>query len=211
MKTDALIEMLATHAGPAPSFPVGRRLTGSAVVGLLASSVLALIMIGPLPASAFYTSAPWIKFIYAALLLGGAGTLAARLSRPVSYTKMPSAAVVTVVILMLLAGTVTWVTTPDSDRWSVLLGQTWWICPWMLMMLSLPALAAILWTMRSLAPTRLKEAGFAAGLLAGAVGAIGYSLACPETSLTFVAVWYTLGIAMTAWVGWWLGPRALRW
>ncbi|MCA3177141.1 MAG: DUF1109 family protein, partial [Burkholderiales bacterium] len=54
-------------------------------------------------------------------------------------------------------------------------------------------------------------AGFAAGLLAGSVGAMGYSLACPETSVTFVAVWYTLGIVITACLGRWLGPKALQW
>jgi len=112
---------------------------------------------------------------------------------------------------MLLAGAVTLITTPEGERWTALLGQTWWICPWMLMMLSLPALTAILWAMRSLAPTRLKQAGFAAGLVAGVLGAMGYSLACPETSVAIVAIWYSLGIALTGWVGQWLGPKVLRW
>lgn len=211
MKTDALIEMLATQAGPAPFFPVGRRLALSVALGLLASSALALTMIGPLPAAVFHTPVPWLKLFYAALLLAGAGALAARLSRPVSSTATARAVLMGVALLMLLAGAATWLMAPASERRSVLLGQTWWICPWMLMMLSLPALAAILWAMRSLAPTRLRQAGFAAGLLAGAVGAIGYSLACPEPSVTFVAVWYTLGIVLTAWAGQWLGPKALRW
>lgn len=211
MKTDTLIEMLARQAGPAPDFPVGRRLATSAGLGLLASIVLALALIGPLPAAVFYTAAPWIKLVYAVLLLAGASALAARLSRPVSSTVMARAAVTVVFLLMLLACAVTLIATPEGERWSSLMGQTWWICPWMLMMLSLPALTAILWAMRSLAPTRLKQAGFAAGLVAGAVGAMGYSLACPETSVAFVAVWYSLGIALTGWVGRWLGPKALRW
>ena len=53
MKTDTLIEMLARQAGPAPAFPVGRRLAVSAGLGLLASSSLALILIGPLPVAFF--------------------------------------------------------------------------------------------------------------------------------------------------------------
>lgn len=211
MKTDTLIEMLARQAGPAPVFPVGRRLAAAAALGLLASSVLALALIGPLPAAVFYTAAPWIKLVYAALLLVGASALAARLSRPVSSTALPRASITGVFILMLFAGAATLMAAPEGERWSVLLGQTWWICPWMLMMLSLPALAAILWAMRSLAPTRLQQAGFAAGLVAGAVGAMGYSFACPETSTAFVAVWYSMGIAFTAWVGQRLGPKVLRW
>jgi hypothetical protein len=211
MKTETLIEMLARQAGPAPDFPVARRLAAAAGLGLLASSVLALALIGPLPAAVFYTAAPWVKLVFAVLLLIGASALAARLSRPVSSTAIPRAAVTSVFLLMLLAGAVTLITTPEGERWSALLGDTWWICPWMLMMLSLPALTAILWSMRSLAPTRLKQAGFAAGLVAGVVGAMGYSLACPETSVAFVAVWYSLGIVLTGWVGQWLGPRVLRW
>jgi hypothetical protein len=211
VKTGTLIEMLARQAGPAPDFPVGRHLAAAASLGLLASSVLALALIGPLPAAVFYTAAPWIKLVYAVLLLVGTSALAARLSRPVSSTVMARAAVISVFLLMLLAGAVTLITTPEGERWTALLGQTWWICPWMLMMLSLPALTAILWAMRSLAPTRLKQAGFAAGLVAGVLGAMGYSLACPETSVAFVAIWYSLGIALTGWVGQWLGPKVLRW
>lgn len=211
MKTDFLIDMLARQAGPAPSFPVARRLTWAIGAGLLLSGLLAISIIGPLPSAFFNTPAPWIKLAYAMLLALSGGALAARLSRPASPIANARMSVISVVILMLLFGMATLVTTPKDERLATILGQTWWICPWMLMMLSLPALAAIFWAMRGLAPTRLRHAGFAAGLLAGAVGAIGYSLACPETSATFVAIWYTLGIALTAWVGLWLGPKVLRW
>jgi hypothetical protein len=77
--------------------------------------------------------------------------------------------------------------------------------------LSIPALGGVLWAMRGLAPTRARMAGLAAGLLAGAVGAAGYALACGETAMTFVAIWYSLGIAMTGALGALLGPRLLRW
>jgi hypothetical protein len=54
-------------------------------------------------------------------------------------------------------------------------------------------------------------AGFSGGLLAGAIGAAGYSLACPESSAAFVAIWYTLGILLTGVVGAAIGDRVLRW
>lgn len=78
-------------------------------------------------------------------------------------------------------------------------------------MLSAPALAAVLWAMRGLAPTRPRTAGFAAGLLAGSLGALGYALYCPELSPLFVLVWYTLGILIPAGLGALLGPLLLRW
>ncbi|MBK9573564.1 MAG: DUF1109 family protein [Rhodoferax sp.] len=75
----------------------------------------------------------------------------------------------------------------------------------------LASLAATLLAVRGLARSHLRGAGFSAGPLAGAVGANGYSLACPEASTVFVAVWYTAGIGLTALVGTALGPRVLRW
>ena len=64
---------------------------------------------------------------------------------------------------------------------------------------------------RRAATTRPVAAGFAAGVMAGSVGAFGYALSCPEASPAFVATWYTLGIALTGALGAALGPRVLRW
>jgi hypothetical protein len=77
--------------------------------------------------------------------------------------------------------------------------------------LSLPALVGALWALRGLAPTRPGAAGLAAGLLAGALGALGYSLACTELSPAFVAFWYSLGIGLAGALGAVLGPWVLRW
>jgi hypothetical protein len=65
--------------------------------------------------------------------------------------------------------------------------------------------------MRSLAPTRLRLAGAAAGLLASSVATIVYCLHCPEMSPAFWGVWYAMGMVMPALIGAWLGPRLLRW
>jgi hypothetical protein len=70
---------------------------------------------------------------------------------------------------------------------------------------------ASLWALRGLAPTRPRAAGLAAGLLAGAIGAFAYALACHEVSVAFVALWYSLGIALSGALGALLGPRLLRW
>ena len=77
--------------------------------------------------------------------------------------------------------------------------------------LSLPALIAMIWALRGLAPTRLHLTGLAAGLLAGAVGAAAYALSCEEQSIAFIAAWYSLGIALSGALGGALGGRLLRW
>jgi len=211
MKTDVLIEMLARGAGPAPRAVVARRLVPVMVLGLMASSLLALLVIGPLPSVMFLTAAPWIKLVYALLVAGAASVLTARLARPIARLQAPRVAVASVIAAMALLGAVALGLTPQEDRLSAVLGQTWLMCPWLLMGFSLPSLAGILWAVKGLAPTQPKRAGFACGLLAGAIGAAGYSLACPESSATFVAIWYTLGIGLTALLGRALGPRSLRW
>jgi hypothetical protein len=47
--------------------------------------------------------------------------------------------------------------------------------------------------------------------LAGALGALGYALACTELSPAFIAVWYSLGIGLAGALGAALGPLVLRW
>ncbi|MGE0430095.1 NrsF family protein [Hydrogenophaga sp.] len=211
MKTQSLIEMLAKGAGPAPQAPVLLRLAPVVALGLIASALFALVSMGPIPAVMWATQAPWLKLMYGACLALAAGWLTARLSRPVARTYWPVRAVLAVFSSILALGALTLVTSAPDQRMAALFGETWLSCPTNVVALSLPALAGALWALRGLAPTQLRAAGFNAGLLAGALGAMGYSLVCPEVSATFVAVWYSLGILLTGLLGAVLGPRLLRW
>lgn len=211
MKTDALIDLLARDAGPAPRALAARRLSPAAAAGLLMSAAISIAWFGVIPAPMFATAVPWTKMAYAGALAVAAGWLTARLSRPAAPTAQPRRLTVLVLLAMAAVGGVSLAATPPGARLDGLLGHSWASCPWSVLALSLPALAAALWSVRGLAPTRPRAAGFAAGLLAGSVGAFGYALSCPEASPAFVAVWYTLGIAVTGAVGAALGPRLLRW
>ena len=211
MNTVAWVDMLARGAGAAPRSVALRRLGPAACAGLLASVMLALLVLGPLPASAFAALSVWLKLGYTGALAAAAGWLAARAGRPVPRVTVPGFAVLAVVLLMVGLGASVVGSSAPGDRMHVLMGNTALQCPWLVLALSLPALGLSFWAMRSLAPTQLRMAGFAAGLLAGAVGAFGYSLACPEASAAFVSVWYTLGIALTGVLGAALGPQVLRW
>ncbi|HWS73512.1 MAG TPA: DUF1109 domain-containing protein [Quisquiliibacterium sp.] len=211
MKTDSLIDLLARGAGPAPGAVEARRLLPAAVLGLLLSAVLAVVLLGPVPASMYATPAPWIKFAYALALAVAGGWLAARLARPVARLRAPRRAVAAVATAMALLAAYALLTRPAGDRVAAVLGHSWLACPWNVLALSLPALAAVLWAIRGLAPTRPRAAGCAAGLFAGALGAFGYALSCTEESTAFVAIWYSVGIGLTAILGALAGPRVLRW
>lgn len=211
MKTDTLIDLLARDAGPVPRALAARRLSPAAAAGLLVSALIAITWFGAIPAPMFATTVPWTKMAYAGTLALAAGWWTARLSRPAAPIAPPRRVTALVLLAMVLVGGASLASTPAGARLDALLGESWSTCPWSVLALSLPALAGSLWAVRGLAPTRPRAAGFTAGLLAGSVGAFGYSLSCPEASPAFVAVWYSLGIAFTGVVGAALGPRVLRW
>jgi hypothetical protein len=211
VKTDSLIDLLATGAGPAPRAVAARRLAPAAALGILASAAGALLVLGPIPGELFATPAPWLKLGYAGALALAAAWLAARLGRPVARISGPVRVLLLVVAAMALLGVLVLLASPTGERLATLLGHSWARCPFNVLALSLPALAGALWALRGLAPTRPRAAGLAAGLLAGSLGALGYALSCTELSPAFVAVWYSLGIASTGALGAALGPRMLRW
>jgi hypothetical protein len=211
MKTDNFIDMLARDAGPAPRALVAKRLSPAAAAGLVASVIAAINVFGLIPADMFATAVPWTKMAYAGALATSAGWLTARLSQPAAPIVQPQHALAAVLATMAVVAFVFLVSQPEGDLASALLGQSWSSCPFNVLALSLPALGAALWAVRGLAPTRPRAAGLAAGLLAGSLGAFGYSLSCPEASPAFVAIWYSLGVALTGAVGAALGGLVLRW
>ena len=211
MKTERLIGLLATGAGPAPRAPVARRLAPLLAAALAASAIASIAAFGLIPSAMWSGAAPWIKLGYAAGLGACCAWLLARLARPAAPIGAAPYALAAVVVAMLLLGALELALAPQGERYSRLVGYSTPSCPWAIPALSIPALAGVLWALRGLAPTRLRLAGVCAGLLAGAIGAAAYALACTEESAAFVALWYSLGIALSGLLGGVLGGRLLRW
>jgi len=168
-------------------------------------------LIGLVPSELFAHPGWWAKFGYTALLVAALAWLASRLARPASGTAAPQGALAAILGLAALLGALALADAPPGRRVAEWLGHSSLGCPFSVFALSLPALAAVMWALRGLAPTRLRAAGLAGGLLAGALGALGYALSCSEVSMAFVATWYSLGIVTTGVIGALLGPRLLRW
>lgn len=211
MKTEQLITLLARQAGPAPQFAALPRLALALVLGLAMSASLAVALIGPVPAVVRAEGAWWVKLGYAAALAAALLWVVARFGRPVPRASRAMGLAATVVLAMAAWGLAESLGSGSGQRLARWLGHSALACPLTVLLLAMPALAAVLWALRGLAPTRPRAAGAAAGLLAGAVGATGYALACNELSYSFVATWYTLGIALAGALGAWAGPRWLRW
>lgn len=211
MKTDDLITMIANQAGPAPKVSVTNRLVPAGIGGGLIAAAIVLGVLGLIPGDMFSEPGPWIKIGYASTLAITAGWLFARLGKPGASGKQATSAVVGVVIIMLMAGVLSYLGTPASERAAALLGHSWLVCPWAILALSLPVMAGAFWAMRGFAPTDLTAAGAACGLFSGSVAALAYAPACTEPAAPFIAVWYTLGIALCGVLGAVLGPKLLRW
>jgi hypothetical protein len=211
MKTEQLIDMLAKDAGPAPKAHVERRLWPVALMGLGASALFGVLVIGLVPMSVMMQMGWWVKLAYAVALVAVGGWLTARLARPAASLGAPQMALMVVLALMGLLGLWAWWATMPELRLAELLGHSWKTCPRNVVLLAVPPMAAAFWALRGLAPTRPRLAGAAAGFFAGALGALAYSLSCEEIAFSFVAVWYTIGVGVSALLGALLGPRLLRW
>jgi hypothetical protein len=213
MKTDDLVILLANGEDSVPRHAAERRYATAIGLGVIAASLLMFALLGMRRdlAEAIHLPMFWTKFGYVACLAIASLLTVLRLSRPGARLDwVPAAFAVPIVAMWALAGFVLAVAEP-AQRMGLLLGSTWAVCPFLIAMLSAPLLAAILWAMRDLAPTRLPLAGTSAGLLAGTVGALVYCLHCPELEAPFIGTWYLLGMLIPAAVGTLLGRYVLRW
>lgn len=213
MKTDQLIATLATDLKAVSRHAVGRRLLIGVGAGGLVTLGLVAVWLGLRPDLdvAMLGFAFWMKWTYTISLGIGASVLVRRLARPEAVRLSRFWPVAIPFVLLAILGAVEMAHVPAGDRVAMWLGKTWTKCPWAVLALSAPIFAGLLWSFRRLAPTRLRAAGAAAGLAAGAWAATLYCLHCPEVSAIFVLTWYTLGILLAAAVGALLGPRLLRW
>ncbi|WP_336973779.1 DUF1109 domain-containing protein [Sphingobium aromaticiconvertens] len=213
MNTESLIESMTRDLKPTPRHALERRLTfgmlGGAVVTLLLIAVVLGLRTDLGLAMQGFTF--WMKWAYTISLGIGSIIMVARLARPEPVRLTGFWPIVLPFALLAAVSMAEMAHVPPGDWFAMWLGDTWKKCPWLVLMLSAPIFGGLLWSFRRLAPTRLRAAGAAAGLSAGAWAATLYCLHCPEVSAVFVLTWYTMGILFAAGIGALLGPRLLRW
>lgn len=213
MKTDELVSMLAQGAGPVPRHAVEQRIALALLPGLALTVVLMAVVLGPRAdlAEATREGMFWLKVAFTGALSVAAWLAGERLARPgMRLGGVRAGIAAPVLVIWLLAVLALGAAAPEA-RPGLLLGSTWRVCPLNIAMLSLPMFCASLWAMKGLAPTRPALAGAATGLLSGALGALVYTLHCPESAAPFLAIWYVLGIFIPAGAGALIGWRLLRW
>jgi hypothetical protein len=213
MNTDDLISMLAAGDSRLAGPPPGRRYAMACSLGALAAGVLMLALLQPRHdlLQALLLPMFWVKVGFVLSLAGASLFAVLRLSRPgarlggvAPLLAVPVLAIWALAAYVLIDGA-------PADRDRLFFGDTWTVCPLLIALLSVPVYFAVFKVMQGMAPTRPRFAGFAAGLLAGAIAAAVYCLHCPEMGAPFIGFWYLLGMLMPALVGAWQGNSRLRW
>ncbi len=213
MNTEELIRSLTADVPPVRPHALGRRIAICMVGGGLVTALVVALTLGVRPdlGLAMRGFAFWMKWIYTASLGILALVATMRLARPDARPQRWLWLLAVPVLRLGGIGLGELADTPWRDWLAMWLGHSWMVCPWLVLSLGMPIFIGLLWSFRKLAPTRLRAAGAAAGLSAGAWAATVYCLHCPEVSALFVLTWYSLGIVLAAGFGALVGPRLMRW
>ena len=213
MKTEDLIGLLAAGETRVASHPVSKRFAAALGWSIpLAALVMVSVygvrndLVHALSGTVFC-----MKLAFAGALALFAGLATDRLGRPGMRVAGVWAGLVAPVVLLWLAAAAALLGADPAERADRVFGSSWRSCPFNIALISLPLFAAMLWFVRGMAPTEPALAGAGAGLLSGAIATLIYALHCPESSVTFVGIWYVLGIAIPTLAGAALGPKLLRW
>lgn len=214
MNTDELIAILARDARPVRDGLVQRRLATFTGAGLCASLLLLLAWLPPRPdlPQALHGTIFWAKGAYTlCFALVGARALE-RLARPDGRVPPGVPGLLALAVALMAGAAVIGLARAAPDlRIALWLGDSARVCSLRIVALAGPLLLMTLAATRSLAPTRLRTAGAAAGLLAGGLSASVYALHCPESAPAFIVCWYSLGMLSCAAIGALVGPAILRW
>lgn len=212
MRTEELIRALAADSKSQEPTPE-QALVLSVTAGVAITAVVFLVTLGARPHFFVLLGNPRVLFKLAlmTLLALAAGGLIARLARPGADATSAVLLLLSVPILLAFANLAELIAVPASEWTARLIGTNAMVCLVTIPLLSLVTLATGLAALRQGAPVHPTIAGGGAGLLAGGVGGFFYAMHCTDDSPLFVAVWYSLAIAIVVGLGAFAGSRCLRW
>jgi hypothetical protein len=213
MKTDDLIKALAADAKSVEP-PIARTLAIAVGAGALLSLIGFMITIGPRPdffellsTSVRYT----FKLIVMLSLAIPAFFLVRGLSRP-DFKPDASLWWLAFAPALLLLGIGLELASVPSDTWHArMIGHNSFYCMTIIPILSLAPFIAVIYALKSGAPSYPTIAGAVGGVLSAGIGATLYASHCPDDSPLFVALWYPVGFVLMTVLGALIGSRFLRW
>lgn len=213
MRTDDLVGLLSTGITPVRRGTAARRFGISLPVAAVGATALMATVFGVRPDLGAVVKTPifWEKLALPLCLAIGALLATVRLARPGARIGAGWPVMTTPVLVVWIAAIMIVVSTAPEDRLPAILGHSWRSCPFNILLLAVPGFIALFWAVKGLAPTSLRLAGAASGLLASSIATVAYCFHCPEMSPAFWSIWYMAGMLLPAVLGAVLGPRFLRW
>lgn len=210
LATDMLIARMGQEISqsPEPSRPLNTMLANGVLLALAVAIVVVLFLARPRAdlVSVWTSWAVQFKVFGMLLLIGGGIRMLWAASIPGVAIK-PALALLPAV-LFLAAGAAF-----DSTGFPMLGTHALAVpaCVGTILAAALAPMWILLTTLRRGIPTDLRRAGAVAGMLAGALAALAYTLACVNDGAGFVGLWYSFAIAVTGALGAFIGPKALAW
>ena len=191
MNTDDLIEALASDARRVPAWQAGSRVACCTVMGLIATVAAVGLTLGYRPdlVVVWGDAAFLMREAYTLSIAGFAALLLLRLGQPGAPLRLPLLGLAATMAAVVFAVIVEQSALGGPARLDAWLGQSWRSCSLNVGLISLVATPLLFIAARRLAPLQPTFAGFAAGLVAGALAASAYGLFCPESAVSFMASW----------------------
>jgi hypothetical protein len=213
VKTEQLVSLLATRVEAVDRKLIARRCGWALGAGILVALALTLGALHLNPSLSRYLRLPmfWAREGFCIALAAAGFFAVARLARPGVRLGWVRLGIIVPVLAMWVLAAIALLATPPGAHMRMILGGSAAQCPFLIALVGVPIFIAYLWILRRFAPTHLRLAGAAAGFAAGSLGALVYSLHCPELAAPFIGIWYLLGMLIPMTIGASLGPRLLRW
>lgn len=211
MKTDDLIRALASDTHPRSIRPA-RLLAFVLPLAVAIAVAVFLLAIGPREdlVAALQTVRFDFKLVVAAILAASALAMVARIARP--DADWSRGIVLVIAPAILLAGVALELVMLEPGRWApAAMGTNALVCLTFIPLIGLGPLALFVVFLRNGATVKPVLAGALAGLAAGGLAAVLYALHCTDDSPLFVAIWYSIAIAILAALGAVAGRLAVRW
>lgn len=215
MNTDGLIDLLSDNLEPVSHGRFARTLVLVVLLGGATAFGVMLATVGPRPYLISTVHLEWcvIKLLFALTVVIAATPSLLRSSRPAQDSITPCAPVLMPFVAVTAVAAGALLSSPELWR-EMLFGATTVSparCLLCIVAFGAIPLVALFYTLRQGAPTRPRVCGALAGIVAAALGAAAYALACSSDSVLFIAAWYGAAIALYAVLGALLAPRLLRW
>ena len=213
MKTDDLIDALATNLEPIKGGELRNTVMIALAVGAVAAFCLVLAMFG-LPVAAptrAFSALKLLALAFTLALVAAGASLLIGSARPGEPDRKLLVLIGLLFLAIFIAALVTLLLADPAAWGGIVFGPQWAACLVCIPLFAVAPFASLVWALRRGAPTNLMRTGAIAGLVAGALGAAVFAFHHSGGSIPFIVFWYAGPILVCAVVGALLGPRLLRW